>query len=260
MHSAYVAFRTGIQHAKLTFVVVYVNIQSMTSHEVYMPSLPQNRRLSQLPEGHTAPSPGENSAAVVFVGSFAPFHSGHLDAAKAAVTAIRRSKMDWLSYLVLVPNSDDYVRAKLGNEFSDQFYLEERVRALQTSIMKISGEVGLPVYIDDVSGPEDGSNKINEIVPQTIQRLGYREPNPLYYIVGGDQLGSMKDYIGGNQGGDSYRRSVCVLRPGNLDSITQLPDWANSACYRGSLIVTARDNMDYDVSSTELRINCPVDA
>ncbi len=182
--------------------------------------------------------------AVVMVGSFAPIHDGHFDAIHSASAAlINRGHL--VESLILTPNSSEYLENKLAEE-SSKWQYEHRVKLIQDK----NPHPTIPTYVDDISGYLAQEKQINNFVPETIKRrLGF-DALQLYFVVGSDQLLSMKSHLS-EKGGNA----ICVLRPGNMDEIKEHLgiSWVSDATTSGRLIVTERSNMEEDVSSTKIR-------
>lgn len=183
-------------------------------------------------------------AAVVMVGSFAPIHDGHIDAITSAKHALT-DKGVTVDTLIVTPNSSEYVTDKLGSGQGGWPY-DERVRR----ILSLPAIDRTPTYVDDLSGPAAGIEQINDYVPQTIEQYLGIASCRLFFVVGSDQLPSMKEHL--SNGG----RAVCVIRPGKervSESCIRLEPWASTAFNDDRLIVTGRKNMDNDISSTQIR-------
>lgn len=188
--------------------------------------------------------------AVVMVGSFAPIHRGHFDAIHAAGSALIGRGIP-VESLILTPNSAEYVQNKLP-EYHETWTYERRVQ----KILDQDSHPRIPTYVDDVSGYRAKYEQINDHVPLTIRRhLGFAA-NQLYLVVGSDQLLSMESHLEKDES-----RAICVLRPNNLEEVQQrleLP-WVAEAVESRRLIITEREDMENDVSSTAIRRAVAVD-
>ena len=183
---------------------------------------------------------------VVMVGSFAPIHKGHFDAVRAAGNALRERDIE-LDQIVLTPNNHEYLHRKLVEEGSPWTY-DRRITEIMSRDTPITD---VPTYVDDVSGRSIGLNEINDRVPHTLSRSLGVAAERLYFITGSDQILSMEAHLA-----DPSKRAICVLRPdGKLDiAHTQLAlPWARQAIEEGRYIVTEREDMEVDVSSTAIR-------
>ncbi len=183
-------------------------------------------------------------AAVVMVGSFAPIHEGHVDAITSAKRALT-SKGVAVETLVIAPNSSEYVVDKLGSEQGGWPYDRRIDRILSLPTIDRT-----PTYVDDLSGLAARENQINDYIPHTIEQFLGITPCRLFFVVGSDQLPSMEDHL--SNGG----RAVCVVRPGReyiSDPCIESESWAMTALCDERLIVTTRENMRSDVSSTQIR-------
>ena len=183
---------------------------------------------------------------IVMVGSFAPVHKGHFDAVRAAGNALRERDIE-LDQVVLTPNSHDYLHRKLVEESSPWTY-DRRITEILSRDTPITD---VPAYVDDISGLSVGLNEINDRVPHTLSRSLGVAAEQLYLITGSDQILSMEGHLA-----DPSKRAICVLRPdGKLDTAhaqLALP-WARRAIEEGRYIVTEREDMEVDVSSTAIR-------
>lgn len=203
-------------------------------------SLLEIQRLSDVPP--LTDNPGES---VVIVGSFAPIHDGHFDAAFSAVEALRLHGRN-ISSLVFTPNSTEYVRRKLGDDEGGWHY-SSRIN----EITKRAQHPSVNTYVDDVSGPKAALREMNEEVLRTVS---YKLGTPAcrtHLVVGSDQLHSMMPHLDGTS-----NNAVCVLRPGRTDDLAEklaLP-WAQRAVTSERLIITGRQNMENDISSTTIRV------
>lgn len=191
-------------------------------------------------------SPREGSA-VVMVGSFAPVHRGHFDAVRAASRAITEHGIS-VESIILTPNSDPYLLRKMaakGEELT--WFYERRIEEIATQDSPFGH---IPTFVDDISGARVGLNEINLAVPETIHRHLGIAAEQLYFVTGSDQLQSMQAHLASD-----INRAVCVLRPGHLERIQEVlrQDWVSQAVNQGRYIITERDDMKTDYSSTNLR-------
>lgn len=199
------------------------------------------RRISTL---ETVPS-SEGSALVV-VGSFAPVHDGHFDAVRAAVGAMAERGMA-VNSVVMTPNSNEYVWRKLQHE-ADAWPYERRVQAILARRMPVKG---VSAYVDDISGRHVGLDEINDVVPRTLHRHLGLAAERLFFVTGSDQIVTMRAHLA-----RAASRAICVLRPddGLSAAFAELSEpWAQQAIEEGRYIVTERDNMETDISSTAVR-------
>jgi|GEM_PF-1020536 len=181
---------------------------------------------------------------VAIVGSFAPVHRGHFDAIHAASTALTKQGLP-VESLVFTPNSEEYVRKKLREDLGEWTY-ERRIQ----EILSQDPHPNISTYVDDLSGHEAKEKEINDYVTLTIRRhLGFTACQT-YLVVGSDQLASMESHLS-----NEANRAVCVLRPGNLDYVqSQLETpWIADAIASSRFIITEREDMENDISSTTIR-------
>lgn len=193
------------------------------------------------------PDHANDGSSVVIVGSFAPIHRGHFDAIRAASRAVSE-QIEPVGSIILSPNSDEYLARKLrgkGEELSWTY--DRRIDA----ILKQSAPVeGVPTFVDDITGRYIGLEEINFEVPHTLRRSLGLAANRLFFVTGSDQLPSMQLHLE-----NPDNRSVCVLRPGHMEALNdQLQqDWVMRAVQEGRYIITERDDMVNDISSTNIR-------
>jgi len=186
----------------------------------------------------------QEGTAVVMVGSFAPVHRGHFDALHAAQTALTTRGLA-VGSLVLTPNSPEYVERKLP-DYHKTWHYERRIQ----KVLECDPHPRVPTYVDDVSGRRAGLNEMNDYVVRTVQQhLGYAATQ-MYLVVGSDQLLSMQSHLR-----SEANRAVCVLRPGNLDRIQEHLEtpWVAEAVQAERFIITEREDMEHDISSTAAR-------
>jgi nicotinic acid mononucleotide adenylyltransferase len=183
---------------------------------------------------------------VAMVGSFAPIHDGHFDAVRSACMALARNGHD-LDSIVLAPNSTEYVYRKLGDDYGGWTFERRILEILSRDI-----NYKAPVYVDDWSGRVAGLDHINDYVPKSINRSLGIAACQVNLVVGSDQLLSLEYHLA-----DKENRAICVLRPGRpgLTDSQFKTSWVLDALDSGRLIVTERENMEVDVSSTDIRIS-----
>lgn len=205
-------------------------------------TMPEIARIKPLSE--TLNTDCREGNAVVMVGSFAPIHDGHLDAAHSASAALI-NRGHSVESLILAPNSSEYLEIKLAEE-SYEWPYERRVEY----ILGRDPHPTIPTYVDDISGRLAQEKQINDFVPKTIQRrLGF-DALQLYFVVGSDQLLSMESHLSEGDG-----KAICVLRPGSMQEVQERLkiSWVSDATASERLIITERQNMKQDISSTAIR-------
>lgn len=193
------------------------------------------------------PEATSKGSAIVMVGSFAPVHSGHFDAIRSASRAIIERSIG-VGSIILSPNSDEYLTRKLASKsesLSWQYH-----RRIEEIVAREAPVEGVHTFVDDITGGYVGLEEINLEVPRTIHHHLGITAERLYFVTGSDQLPSMQAHLT-----DSENRAVCVLRPGHLndmqDKLSQ--SWIAQAIAEGRYIITERDDMVNDVSSTDIR-------
>jgi nicotinic acid mononucleotide adenylyltransferase len=193
---------------------------------------------------NTYPEGERQGTAIVMGGTFAPIHRGHFDAMHAASEALVDRGL-LVEAVVFMPNSKEYVQRKLPASHHEWPY-ERRVQG----ILDKDPHPHIPTYVDDISGRTSELRDINAYAPSTIRRhLGFGALQ-LYLAVGSDQLLSLEPHLE-----DEMNQAICVLRPDNLDELQERLEipWVAEAVASGRFIITEREDMQHDVSSTELR-------
>jgi len=193
------------------------------------------------------PNHANDGSSVVIVGSFAPVHRGHFDAIRAASRAVSE-QIEPVGSIILSPNSDEYLARKLrgkGEELSWTY--DRRIDAILEQSAPVEG---VPTFVDDITGRYIGLEEINFEVPHTLRHSLGLAANRLFFVTGSDQLPSMQLHL---QNPDN--RSVCVLRPGHMEALNEQlqQDWVVRAVQEGRYIITEREDMVNDISSTNIR-------
>ena len=199
-------------------------------------------RINTISDVHPESVPQGN--AIIMVGSFAPIHRGHFDAIHAASTALLGRGVP-VDSLVLTPNSAEYVQRKLP-DYHHEWTYERRIQ----KILEHNPHPHIPTYVDDISGRTARHEEINPHVPRTIERYLGHSACQIYLVVGSDQILSMEQHLR-----DDANRAICVLRPNNLADIKERLEipWVANAVKSERFIITEREDMDNDISSTAIR-------
>ncbi len=182
-----------------------------------------------------------DASGLVMVGSYAPVHDGHFDAMRSAEK--RLMAMDDVAGCVFAPNSDSYVLKKLQDD-QGVWNFNRRVDEFVT---RESGTVSNS-YVDNITGLVPPERSISEEVIDTVSySLGVRACN-LVLVVGTDQVVSTRPHL-------EYNRAICVLRPGSEEILGDVidEDWFKEATRDGRLLLTSRENVEIDISSTQIR-------
>lgn len=182
------------------------------------------------------------ASGLIMVGSYAPVHEGHFDAMRSAERKLAFQGDD-VAGNIFAPNSDSYVLKKLQDD-DGVWNFSRRVNEF---ITRDSGTLSRS-YVDDVTGNTPPERTISEEVISTVSdQLGLRACN-LVLVVGTDQITSMQPHLESN-------RAICVVRPGYRDKLHDVmsQDWFIDATDRGRLLLTSRENVEVDVSSTAIR-------
>ncbi len=194
-------------------------------------------RLSIASEYHNCHASG-----LILVGSYAPVHDGHFDAMRSAERHLLATGSD-VAGSVFVPNSDSYVLKKLGNKDSTWSF----DRRVSEFLSRDSGTKSLS-YVDDITGVIPPEKSINESVMDTVSdKLGIKACS-LVLVTGMDQIRSMEPHLYTN-------RAICVLRPGYKSKLQEVAqdDWFLDAINDERLMLTTRENIEADISSTLIR-------
>ena len=186
----------------------------------------------------------DSGVVLVMVGSFAPVHVGHIDSIIAATETLRDNG-EIVSAAVLTPNSDSYVSLKLDDKVGE-WNFERRVLDFD----KIDYPSTVPIFVDDLSGARPPERTITESAIQNIKKELGMKACQIIIVVGSDQAYSVRPHLKSN-------RAVCVIRPGNADTITHLKQsrWFRKAESKGQYIISDRANPDLCISSTKIRNN-----
>lgn len=183
-----------------------------------------------------------NASGLIIVGSYAPVHEGHFDAMRSAEKRLMIQDHD-IAGNIFAPNSDSYVLKKL-RDTQGAWNFNRRVEEFVTRESGTSSKS----YVDDITGTAPPELSISEEVIDTVSdKLGIRACN-LVLVVGTDQINSMQSHLERN-------RAVCVLRPGSEAVIRDVinEDWFKEATSENRLLLTSRENIRVDISSTQIR-------
>lgn len=183
-----------------------------------------------------------NASGLIIVGSYAPVHEGHFDAMRSAEKRLMIQDDD-IAGNIFAPNSDSYVLKKL-HDTQGVWNFSRRVNEFITRESGTSSKS----YVDDITGVTPPELSISEEVIDTVSyRLGIKACN-LVLVVGTDQINSMQSHL-------EHNRAICVLRPGSegvlRDVITE--DWFKEVTSENRLLLTSRENIKVDISSTQIR-------
>ncbi len=182
------------------------------------------------------------ASGLVMVGSYAPVHEGHFDAMRSAEKRLLLQNDD-IAGNVFAPNSDSYVLKKL-HDTQGVWNFRRRVDEFTARKSGTSSRS----YVDDITGLVPPELSISEEVIETVShRLGIKACN-LLLVVGTDQISSMRPHL-------EYNRAICVLRPRSEDVLQEViaEDWFKEATGESRLLLTSRENVKVDISSTEIR-------
>lgn len=183
-----------------------------------------------------------NASGLVMVGSYAPVHEGHFDAMRSAERRLILQDGD-IAGNIFAPNSDSYVLKKL-HDTKGTWNFRRRVDEFTA---RESGTLSKS-YVDDITGLTPPELSISEEIIKTVShRLGIKASN-LVLVVGTDQVTSMQSHL-------EYNRAICVLRPGAEEILQNVitEDWFKEATSEDRLLLTSREIIRVDVSSTKIR-------
>lgn len=183
-----------------------------------------------------------DASGLIMVGSYAPVHEGHFDAMRSAEKRLLIQDDD-IAGNVFAPNSDSYVLKKL-HDAQGVWNFNRRVNEFTVRDSGTSSKS----YVDDITGLTPPELSISEEVIDTMsRRLGIRACN-LVLVVGTDQIVSIQPHI-------EYNRAICVLRPGSESALQNVAveDWFKEATNESRLLLTSRENIEVDISSTQIR-------
>lgn len=190
-----------------------------------------------------------DASGLIMVGSYAPVHEGHFDAMRSAERRLIVQDGD-IAGNVFAPNSDSYVLKKL-NDTKGVWNFSRRVNEFTS---RESGTLSRS-YVDNITGLTPPELSISEEVIDTVSHtLGIKACN-LVLVVGTDQVASMQSHL-------EYNRAICVMRPGS-ESVLQsvvTEDWFREATSSDRLLLTSRENVKVDISSTQIRKQLEVQA
>lgn len=188
------------------------------------------------------PYNNSEASALLMVGSFAPVHNGHLDAMESAERTLIANGED-IAGNIFVPNSDSYVLQKL-NDTKGRWNFDRRV----SEFLKKEATTNLSLYVDDITGSAPPELSISEEAIKTSSELLGIQATSLVLVVGTDQMESMRPHIETN-------RAVCVIRPGYDEHLSKMLEkkWFKQAAENGRFILTNRQNILDDISSTAIR-------
>lgn len=176
----------------------------------------------------------KNECVLVIVGSFAPFHAGHVDAINSAYNFIARLGKE-VNACLCVPNSDEYVLNKVNNQRWD---LHLRIDGIVNVLQKT--ECKMNYIVDDITGECFCGNLVTDYAIANLRlRVGEIQKNNIFVVVGSDKIEEAMQYL------NTYN-IICVRRPG-YDIEAPLCSYANVA-------VIDRMNMACDISSTDIRM------
>ena len=179
---------------------------------------------------------------LAMVGSFAPVHYGHLDAMRTAKKTVN-DYFGQTDAVVFAPNSDVYVSIKLDDKHGE-WNFSRRVAEFQA----VKNNIGVPTFVDDITGSIPPEKSISEEVIQTIkQKLGVFAYQ-IVLVVGSDQIRSMRPHLDNN-------RAVCVIRPNFEKHMYEAAqeEWLQKAISERRYIMTPQNSPNLIISSTAIR-------
>lgn len=170
-----------------------------------------------------------NQCALVFLGSFAPFHEAHLDVAVSALNKAREIGAQ-VGCLIFCLHNDKDVRSKIGD---DAWSIERRISHLEYRISAYKSDT--PFIINDLTCRKDDVEEMTFEIIKDISNLLKIKPSQIILIMGSDNEANINKYINKN-------RVICVNRPGYTRVTADHPN-----------LTVAKRKLTKDISSTEIR-------
>jgi len=172
------------------------------------------------------------------LGSFAPFHDGHIDAIVSAENALQNMGYS-LSAVVISPHGDKYVSDKIGD---NHWTVNRRMDRIISSGISCSS----PMIVDDLSFNTKATHNITQVAVDNISENLNISSDKIIIAVGSDNIQTLAPNIKDN-------KVVCVIRPGFdnvIDVIGSCSSFRDNIC---NLIITTRENDKFDINSTNIR-------
>lgn len=190
-----------------------------------------------------------DAALLVFVGSFAPYHRGHLAAMAAADLAVRERGLVPIAG-VFSPHSEEEVISKIVPRHPDALIATAAREAEFRERLDSHLPTGTPLMVDLWNAYLPGRTRAFTDILLRAERtmvafnlLGVE----VVYVLGGDNAASLRAF-------SRHGHVVCVRRPGYEDATTQFEQnrRLRSGFREGRIIVTSRKDQTI-ISSTDLR-------
>ena len=170
-----------------------------------------------------------NQCALIFLGSFAPFHDGHLDVALSALDRIEKMGVQ-VNCLIFCLHNDSSVKSKIGN---DAWGIDRRLSHLTHKMRAHKSDT--PFIVNDLTCRKDDVKEMTlEIIKDVSELLKIKSTQEIL-IMGSDNASNISKYIDKN-------RVICVNRPGYKKITMKHPN-----------LTVAERRFTKDISSTKIR-------
>lgn len=180
---------------------------------------------------------------LLLIGSFAPFHQGHISTMEAAATKLQQEGYE-IAAKIFTPNGDTYVvNEKLKDK---EWNYNKRIGIICKTLVEERVERS---YVDDLSGIGSLKGSITQRAVATVSTVFNISPKQIFVVVGSDQVDSLENILRNS-------RCICVLRQGSImNVISQFSHgWFYQAYKSDKCFVTEKQNPLEDISSTEIRL------
>lgn len=185
-----------------------------------------------------------NGVVLVYTGTFAPIHAGHVDAMKAAASTLHDRDKE-VDAAIFVPKHDLSLKAKLGG-VAHQWSFENRVSTIVTCVPTL--ESMPPLYVDDITGRDTYHDTVGSEALRTMTQLGVAAARAVM-VVGSDRIDTAKTLLPSNT-------VICVRRPRYMNEIEQgaaKHPWLREAIASGAYIITDPEDATIVTSSSQIR-------
>lgn len=167
----------------------------------------------------------------IFLGSFAPFHEGHIDVAKSALLKMNEIDM-YVKYFIFCLHNDSTVKNKIKNA---NWPIERRVEFIKNQQHKFNTKI--PILLNDVTCYKKMVTDMTTAAVKDVKKRFDINSNQIVIILGSDNSNTIKKYI-------KNHKIICVIRPGYP-----------FLCSNNKKLILAERLLEYDISSSQLRKN-----
>lgn len=185
-----------------------------------------------------------NGAILVYTGSFAPIHAGHVDTMKAAASALHE-QCEEVDAAIFVPKHDLSLKTKLGGT-ANRWGFENRVGSLAAYVPTLES---IPsVYVDDITGRDTYRDTVGSEALRTIAQLGVATTRAVM-VVGSDRIDTAETLLPSNA-------VICVRRPRYMNEVEEgvaKHTWLREAIASGRYIITDPEDSTIVTSSSHIR-------